>query len=188
MNNIIICDIKKHPLDFNLLSKYKFVIRRLPCFITEESVKELFTNVKDIFIYKKDTESIAYLDIDDDYAEELYNILNGNVLSLDNYWYPIEVVYYKNKDKKELKFSTPYKQDTYINTYINTGITNDITKQKNKKANSLKKSVEQTLLNYYYSYYNNPNYIEYYNNYQQYITNNQVLNQDLFQNINKLNN
>lgn len=108
-----IVNIKKHKINKEYIKHYNFIIRRIPNSIfTVQHLTDTFPNIVNFSTERNEDELIAYFNFEDDYANYLYNLLNGKVFQKDNYWYPIEVIY-RNKNGKVLE-SKPYKKKVEI--------------------------------------------------------------------------
>lgn len=89
--------ISRHPIDAKLFQTYNLFIRRLPRGkVTREHIEDTF-DVQDFDMFHKGDETVVALNIDEEYAVKLFESLNGKVLDFNGAWYPLEVLYLKNR-------------------------------------------------------------------------------------------
>ena len=103
--NVIIGNVKKHPIDYDTLCKYNLAIRCLPYFITIENIKDMFNNIIKSFISKLEDEVIVYLDLEEKDADNIYNITY--LLVINNFVYHTNCV-------KDLRLNLVY----YIKNHL----------------------------------------------------------------------
>jgi hypothetical protein len=84
-------------------------------FITTEHLIDTFPNYNNLFTERIEGELIAYFKFDDEHAKTLFNLLNGKVISVNDKWYPIEVIY---KDENGKIYNTNIYKKKDINMYF----------------------------------------------------------------------
>jgi hypothetical protein len=90
-------EVSRHMIDPRLLQKYNIAIRRLPSAkITREHIEDTF-GVDDYDLFIKGDEAVVCMNVSDDYAKYLFEVLNGKVVEVDGMWYPIEILYMENR-------------------------------------------------------------------------------------------
>ena len=100
--NTQIGNVSKSTVNPYLFSYYNLIMRRLPLSITKEHILDTFYDFKINKVKMEkisDDEQIACINLPKEYAESLYQVLEGKVISIDNTWYPIEMIIVKDNLK-----------------------------------------------------------------------------------------
>jgi hypothetical protein len=108
--------IHRHQINPESINHFNLIIRRMPsAFITTEHLIDTFPNYNNLFTERIEGELIAYFKFDDEHAKTLFNLLNGKVISVNDKWYPIEVIY---KDENGKIYNTNIYKKKDINMYF----------------------------------------------------------------------